>query len=369
MPIETLPLLATCLFLGSCSGQDPARGSTKGEATDPLTTLRTAAVQADDTAQIGVYVRRIFQDRKGDLWFGTNSFGVCRYDGERLTYFSTQEGLGGSQVTGILEDGKGNMWFSTSGGVSRYDGSSITNYTEKDGLSSNSVWSLLVDREGTIWAGTIRGVCRFDGTRFVPFALPASPVQDPQSRFNPKLASSMFQDRKGNIWFGMDGTGVCKYDPSAPLRPGSGQALRTDGTSFTYFTMQDGLCDNSIVCVLEDRSGNMWFSSRFGGVSRYDGASFTNFTAPDDIGDNEVWTLHEDQSGAIWFVSEGFGVYRYDGKTLTNFAEKEGLPVLAAQCIFEDREGRFWVGGYGGLYRREGGTFVNVRRGGPWGDP
>jgi len=96
MPIETLPVLATCLFLASCSGQDPARGSKKGEATDPLTTLRTAAVQADDTAQIGVFVRRIFQDRKGDLWFGTNSFGVCRYDGERLTYFSTQEGLGGS---------------------------------------------------------------------------------------------------------------------------------------------------------------------------------------------------------------------------------------------------------------------------------
>ena len=47
MPIETLPLLATCLFLASCSGQDPARGSTKGEATDPPTTLRTAAVQAD----------------------------------------------------------------------------------------------------------------------------------------------------------------------------------------------------------------------------------------------------------------------------------------------------------------------------------
>ena len=141
MRIETVSLLAACLFLASCSGQDLAQGSTKGEATDPPILIRAQAVQADDNEQIGVFVRRIFQDRKGDLWFGTNRFGVCRYDGERVTYFSTEEGLGGNQVTGIQEDGKGNMWFSNSGGVSRFDGSSITTYTEKDGLSSTSVWS------------------------------------------------------------------------------------------------------------------------------------------------------------------------------------------------------------------------------------
>lgn len=363
-------ILLSCALGSVCSAQDGTHGPpAEIPPTDSLIFKPVEEVHNFD-AQIGEFVRRILQDDKGHLWFGTNGFGVCRYDGERVTYFSTQDGLGGTQITGIQQDAAGDIWISNSGGVARFDGESITNYTTDDGLSSTSVWSLFIDRDGTVWAGTTRGICRFDGTRFVPFVIPPSPVQDPQSRFSPVLASSIYQDRDGNMWFGMDGTGVCKWDASSPLRQAPGNALASDDASFTYFTTQDGLCDNSIVCVLQDHSGHMWFSSRFGGVSRTDdvGVSFMNLTAPDDIGDNEVWTLFEDSSGAMWFVSEGFGIYRYDEGTLTNFAEDEGLPFLAPQCIFEDREGRFWVGGYGGLFRRDGDTFVNVTRAGPWGD-
>ena len=46
-------------------------------------------------AQISEFVRRIFQDKRGDLWFGTNGDGVIRYDGGFLEYFSIGEGFGG----------------------------------------------------------------------------------------------------------------------------------------------------------------------------------------------------------------------------------------------------------------------------------
>jgi hypothetical protein len=35
-------------------------------------------------------------------------------------------------------------------------------------------------------------------------------------------------------------------------------------------------------------------------------------------------------------------------------------------CMFEDRDGRIWMGGRVGVYRYEGGSFVNVTRSGPW---
>ncbi|MGZ4090296.1 MAG: two-component regulator propeller domain-containing protein, partial [Bacteroidia bacterium] len=95
-----------------------------------------------DTLQVSQYIRRIFQDTKGNLWFGTVGDGVCRYDGRYLTYYTTREGFSGNNLQGIAEDKDGNLWFATTGGVSKYDdtakSSSFTNFTTKEGLSDNS---------------------------------------------------------------------------------------------------------------------------------------------------------------------------------------------------------------------------------------
>ncbi|MBK8499997.1 MAG: hypothetical protein IPL52_14540 [Flavobacteriales bacterium] len=308
-------------------------------------------VATPDTSQISEYVRRIFQDSSGHLWFGSNTDGVCRYDGTHLTYFSTNEGLAGTQVLGIMEDRKGNMWFATRGGVSRYDGRSITTYTSKDGLGADGAACLLMDRNGVIWAGNSAGACRFNGSTFTAFPIPVFDVLKPDSATELKHVAAMLQDAQGNMWFGSRGEGVCKYD----------------GKTFTRFTTADGLCDNEVVCIVQDKQGNMWISTMNGGVSRYDGHGFTNYsTANGAIGNDEVWTMRVDSRGDVWFSSEGYGVYRYNGRTFSNYAKKEGLGVGAVQTVMEDTKGRIWVGGGGGLYRLEGGAFINVRRNGPW---
>ena len=40
-------------------------------------------------SQIAEYVVEIFEDSKGNLWFGTGNKGAARYDGKALTYFTT----------------------------------------------------------------------------------------------------------------------------------------------------------------------------------------------------------------------------------------------------------------------------------------
>ncbi len=296
--------------------------------------------------QISEYVRRIFQDRNGNIWFGTNNFGIARYDGRAFKYFSISEGLGGTQVTGIIEDVKGDIWVSTNGGVSRFDGSSFTNYTTADGLSDNGVWSILEDRNGTIWVGTLDGVCTFNGKEFVAFSLPETDIENPEVRFSTKLVQTILEDRQGNLWFGTDGVGVFKFD----------------GENFTQISERDGLPDNNIVCILEDAQGDFWFSSRFGGVSRFDGESYHNYTADKIVQGEEVWNLYEDNNGAVWFSSEGYGVYRYDGTGFVNFGKSEGLLNLAVQSMLQDEKGRFWFGTGAGLFEFNGTEFYNVTR-------
>lgn len=309
------------------------------------------AVDAEAAAPISEYVRRVFQDRDGHLWCGTNGDGVCRWDGASLTFWNVKDGLAGSAIRGIVQDGDGAMWFGTDGGVSRWRDGEFRNYTVADGLRDNDVWSLMRDSRGRIWVGSRDGVCRLEGDAFVAFDVPRAEVEQPRSRFAPTLVWSMFEDAAGNIWFGTDGEG----------------ARRFDGSSFTTFTTKDGLLDNQVGCILGDRRGRIWFGAASGGVACYEGGAFRAFTAKDGLSVGRVWTMLEDRAGNLWISTLGNGVCRYDGTSFTAFGAADGLTKTHVQSICESADGTLWFGCSGGLFRFDGRSFVHVAREGPWG--
>ncbi len=360
MTRHTLLLLLTSVLIACGLAEDQHANGDRG------LTLVLAAGSAASThgalgkkvvgyGQLTGYVRRIFQDSRGHYWFGSNGDGIYRYNGTSLEVFSIDEGLAGSQVTGILEDRKGHIWISTSGGVSRFDpstalgtgGSSFTNYTKKDGLPSDGCWSIFEARDGTIWVGTAAGPSHFDGKSFIPLVLPTGNVdRDTQGYWT----ACITQDQTGDLWFATREVGAFGYD----------------GRSFPRPIATKGLDDNELACILVDSKDRIWISSMNAGLVQRNSNSVERFSAPDEIGNNEVWTVIEDREGHIWFSSEGYGVYRYDGAVLKNYSTKQGLGVLAVQTIHQDREGRMWFGGSGGLYRLEGDSMVHVKRNGPW---
>jgi len=293
--------------------------------------------------QVSEYVRKIFQDKKGEMWFASNSVGVSNYNGTTLSYYSLKEGLGGNQVTGIIQDEEDNIWFSTNGGVSKYNGKDFTNFTSNEGLSSNRVWSIFQDSKGNIWAGTDKGLTLYNGETFEPFPIP----DYPQS-----VVRSMTEDKNGNLWLATDGEGVYKFD----------------GNTFTAITPTNELSDKHVMSILADSKGNIWMGTRFGGISRYDGHSFINYSTDNAIANNEVCTIYEDKKGNIWFSAEGYGIYRYSEGEITNFSKEAGLNIRAVQSIFEDKQGRFWIGGGNGLYRKVGNEYINITKSGPWDD-
>jgi len=354
-----LPLLLTLNLFTACNGQEKSRVKVKLNKEPPSSSHKSP------NPQIAEYIRHIFQDKNGNLWFGTNGYGVAHYDGDSVSYFSNAQGFNGQQITGITEDPEKNIWFATDQGVVKYDWSSndeggkrFTNYTDEQYFGGQRFWSIFADSKSNIWAGSVAGIFRFDGVNWSPFELPYR--EEVTGEFITKGTTwSISEDREGNMWFSTNGYGAFKYD----------------GQSFTRYSKKDGLTDNSVDIIMEDSNGNIWFGTRHGGVSRYDGMTFTNYTSNDSIGNNEVCIIYEDKDGNIWFSSEGFGVYRYNarllasgrqGESFTNYGQKQGLNVRAVQTIFEDKEGRFWVGGGGGLYQYDGQSFFNVTKNGPW---
>jgi hypothetical protein len=105
---------------------------------------------------------------------------------------------------------------------------------------------------------------------------------------------SIIEDRSGNLWFGTELGGVTRYD----------------GVNWLTFTTADGLADNIVLSILEGRSGNLWFGT-YGGVGRYDGVSWCMFTTVDGLAANSVQSIVEDRSGDLWFGTAG-GITRYE---------------------------------------------------------
>lgn len=324
-------------------------------------------------------VKSIIQDKKGNMWIGTVGGGVSKYDGKLFTSYTTAQGLGNNTVWSIIEDRKGNIWFGTEdGGVSKYDGKSFTTYTTAQGLINNSVRSLMEDNKGNIWLGTEDGgVSIYNGKSFVSFSA--------LHGFTRKIIWSIREDKKGNIWFGTEGDGVSRYDgkfftnfttiqglasnkvwsikedKSGNLWFGTenGGVSRYDGT-FTNFTTAEGLTNNHVYCIVEDRMGNMWFGTQSGGVSRYDGKAFTNFTASQGFPNNVVMSIKEDSKGSMWFGTYGNGAYCYDGKSIVNYTTAQGLTNNNLYSIIEDKKGNIWFGTEGGgASRYDGKSFAN----------
>ena len=357
---QLYPLVLLFVFLTSCNGQKKPPLSEDIQEFNKLSLLPIKQnVPLDTASQISEYVVETFEDTKGNLWFGTMSDGAARYDGKLLTYFSMKDGLCDNTVASIAEDHQGNIWFGTHAGASKYDGKTFTNFTETKGLHGVGC-KILVDRKGNIWAGTNHGAFRFNGSTFSTFKIPNSVIENSSHKWEAGKIWSLIEDKKGNIWFGRDGFGACKFD----------------GKSFTHFTQKDGLCSNNVSDIVEDKHGNMWLgclSSDFpkyvneGGISRYDGTTFTQYPEIEGLSKNDIYSIYGDKKGNIWIGATGLGVYQYDGKSFKLYKGTDRMDLtlsMGIQSILEDRKGTLWFGFSGGLFRFNGTSMTNVTKAG-----
>ncbi len=200
----------------------------------------------------------------------------------------------------------------------------------KDSLTSN-VWDIKQGRNGNIWFATSDGVFRYDGKSF--------------TKITGKLISrpffSVLEDRKGNFWFGTYGSGVYYYD----------------GKSFQNFTSRDGLANNWVMPIYEDKDGIIWLGTT-GGVSRYDGKSFRSFKISDRQTNNSVNAIVQDKAGKMWFGTRG-DISTYDGKTFTTLTAKDGKTFRNVWSIIKDGKGNIWFGA-DGLWRYDGSAFTQI---------
>lgn len=123
--------------------------------------------------------------------------------------------------------------------------------------------------------------------------------------------------------------------------------------SHTVYTTKDGMPDNYVTCLMQDRTGYLWIGTN-SGLARYDGYTFNVFKHnPRDsnsIAGNTITCLYEDVDGCIWIGTYNKGLSRFNTWTekFTNYIHKDTDSTSIAQntvySIYRDSRNRLWFG-------------------------
>lgn len=349
MKLTTLLFFSILSILTSCNGQT-------SNSKNHSDLLKEINVKGDTVKELGSSIMVIYQDKKNTYWFGSWKTGVYRYDGKTLINYTTKHGLQNNRVDDIKEDKSGNIYFSgmnPNSKITKFDGKSFTKIIA---IPSNE-WKLEANDLWLLNAYQTEKVYRFDGNTFYELTLPKPPKLT-----NPFEVYSIYKDKKGNIWFGTNPVGVCRYD----------------GKSFDWITDEDvtefrNEGANGVRSITEDKNGDFWFNTE-NRYSVYDSITLKSnkfYTRYESIGSldgkntsglKEYLSITKDNNDNLWFVTYRNGVWKYDGTKITHYEVQENSKGITLFSIYKDNNGVLWLGTHeNGAYKFNGNTFEKFK--------
>ncbi len=153
----------------SVNSFDKTKGMWYGSLSGGLYYINFKTRKAKKVVETKTYIATICEDSSGSIWAATFAGNIICYNPQSKfvsRYFSDPKNpssIGGEEIFKIYQDKKGRLWFATNAGLDRFIPSTGTflHYTGKNGLLGNSVYNILEDDHGNLWLGTDRGISKF----------------------------------------------------------------------------------------------------------------------------------------------------------------------------------------------------------------
>jgi signal transduction histidine kinase/ligand-binding sensor domain-containing protein len=278
-----------------------------------------------------------FVSRDGTLWISTEEEHLYRVD----PFYKTITGTPTSdQPYSFQEDNAGFLWVGTTGGgllkFNKY-GELLNQFKHKPSEpislfdAKNNVLSLFHSLGDTMWIGTSDGPGFLNMITGHFYRLPGEVKYAQNVVF--KNVPDVLQDKGGLLWFVMNGNGLLRYHPG--------------NHSFRHYKHDaedpSSLSSNDVVCVFEDKSGNLWVGDRAGSLNRLKRETdrFSHY-----LEETGVHKLFEDSAGRFWAGTDN-GLFLYsksDDRFLSFFnPQHPELASFEVLGMIEDHSRNLWI--------------------------
>lgn len=310
------------------------------------------ATRYDERNGLGVPIRVLARDARGDLWLGTRGTGLMRLEVDGFVAYTTRDGLPSGEVGGIVEDATGTLcltgndatngqqWF----GTFDREHERLVRFLPK-GTDRLRYWGwgwrhlFLRDHQGEWWVPTGEGLFRYPASASCTSIATTPPLAVYTHRDGLPIDEifRLFEDSRGDLWLSAG---------SSPVR-----WLRRTAT---FEVVSDRV--NPPSTFAEDRAGNVWMGFYRGGIGRWRDGKLQLFEARDGVPEGFVQTLFVDSAGRLWIGTEPGGLARIDDPTaeaprIERPGREPGLTNIGVTGVIEDRHQRLYVGTGRGLLR------------------
>jgi ligand-binding sensor domain-containing protein/signal transduction histidine kinase len=201
----------------------------------------------------------------------------------------------------------------------------------EDGLPEQTVQAFAQTKDRYLWIGTTGGLLRFDGSRLVLFD------RDNTSAFSDNNVFSLTVTSDDALWIATEGGGLIRYKDGA----------------FRPFSAKDGLLNDFVRVVYQDRKGRIWIGTD-NGLFQFREDRIDRIDNGNGIPAVAVHAIHEDEQGRLW--AGGSKLFSLNGSAYQEYRLAGEGSQNRVKSITQTRDGAIWVGTIGGLYRMVAGA-------------
>jgi PAS domain S-box-containing protein len=355
----------------------------------------------------------------GDLWIVFRTGGICLLRNGFATIYTARDGVPAGAIWGLAQDREGTIWAAAESGLSRLEGRRWKDVGKDWNFPGKSALAIFLDREGALWVATEETLVFLPpGARsFHPSGIPVGEVTQIAQAASGKLwmaeasrsvvrpfplsdkrlsadktevqvsSQGILFDNDGALWITTEGDGL-RRSPAPELLRGR---IEKFSTAVESFTTKDGLSDDYVRAILQDREGNIWIATT-SGLDRFRktnlvpvippfkerqvvlaagkaGDAWVEYLGsvahvdrtraePGDPIPGDVRSAYRAPSGVIWWLGWD-AIYRFDAGKYTRIALPPSFPRVNTSgwmAATEDRSGALWLTALreGIFYRKNG---------------
>lgn len=259
------------------------------------------------------------EDGHGNIWVAHESKGLSRIDAKgKINGYGTQQGLPSERMYALFMDENKIVWAGTAAGLVRLENNRLQSFGTADGLPGGAIYAILAAPEGGLYLGTHRGLFLGRNGKFKKIS----------EDFPDEAVISLDLDNESNLWMGTVNRGILRYGR---------RGLET-------LEAKNGLPNNRVGAIFNDREGNVWAGTN-AGLVRFADTPFVTYDNFQGLSDNYVRAVAQTADGSV-MIGTSRGLNRYIDEKITAIIDNPKLSNDAILSLAPAKDGSLWVGMY-----------------------